>query len=164
MFWPGSCVVTKVVRLFYSGQNVLFQHQQQRIQFLFRGIPAQGDAEGAVNNFRSEAHGFENMAAVALGAGAARADTNTGILQNVDGVLGGHPGNGEGENVGRFMGTVDGDALQPGKLLHQAADQRLFPLGILPEGGGHGGAGSGEAEDGGRPFRTAAQAAFLTAA
>ena len=37
---------------------------------------------------------------------------SSGILQNVDGILGRHSGNGEGKNVRRLVGTVDFNAVE----------------------------------------------------
>ena len=44
---------------------------------------------------------------MALGAGRAGADANEPILQNVDAVLGGHTDNGERQDMGSVVGTVD---------------------------------------------------------
>lgn len=151
-------------RSFYSGKNIVFDNFHQCVQFFLGGVPAEGDTEGAVNNLRGQIHGGHHMAAVTLGTGAAGADTDTGILQNVDGVLRGHAGNGQGKDMGGFMSAVDPDTFQPGELCDAAVQQRLFPLDIRLECGRHGGAGSGEAENGGGSFGAAAQIAFLPAA
>ena len=47
------------------------------------------------------------MAAVALGTGGAGADTDTRILEDVQGVLGGNSGNRQVQDVGGLVGTVD---------------------------------------------------------
>ena len=50
------------------------------------------------------------MAPVALGAGGTGGDADAVLLQKVQGVLGGHTGDGQGQNVGRLVGAVDPDA------------------------------------------------------
>ena len=47
------------------------------------------------------------MAAVSLGTGAASTDADFRILQNINGILGGHAGNGKGYNVGSLVSTGD---------------------------------------------------------
>ena len=74
------------------GQDFLPEHVVQVLQLLLGGLPTQRDPEGAVHHRGRQPHGLENMAAVALGAGGPGADADARVLQNVDGVLGGHPG------------------------------------------------------------------------
>ena len=50
------------------------------------------------------------MAAVTFCASRAGGHADAVILQNIDGVLGGDTGNGQGQNVGRFVTAVDDDA------------------------------------------------------
>ena len=87
------------------------------------------------------------MAAVALGAGGTGGQANAVILGDVDGILGGNAGDGDGENVGGFMAAVDTNPLQLGKLFCETIQQRLFPGGICLEAGANSGAGSGKAEN-----------------
>ena len=75
-----------------SGQNLLTDDSDQGIQLLFDGIAAEGDPERTVNDVGISLHGVQYMAPVTFGAGAAGADTNAVILQNVDGILVGTPG------------------------------------------------------------------------
>ena len=73
----------------------------------FSSISAQGYPEGAVYELRRQLHCGQHMTAVALGAGGACGYTDARILQNVNGILGGHAGNGNRENMRRVMRTVD---------------------------------------------------------
>ena len=107
-------------------KNLIFDDGIQGVQRVFRGFPAQGNAERSIDGFGGDVHGGEDMAAVAFGAGGTGADADAVILQNVDGVLGGHAGDGDGENVGRFVGAVDADAFQPGELFRKAVQHGLF--------------------------------------
>ena len=104
------------------------------------------------------------MTPVAFRAGRACGNADTGILQNVDGVLGGDTGNGQGKNVRCIVCAVDYNALRSGKLGSQFIQQFLFTCGVCPESGANCCAGSCEAENGRSTLRTAAVAAFLTAA
>ena len=93
-------------------KNVLPEHLQQQVQFFPGGVPAEGDPEGTVHDFRGQVHGGEDVAAVTFGTGGTGADTDARVLQNVDGILGGNSGNGKGENVRRFVTAVDLNAVK----------------------------------------------------
>lgn len=86
-----------------------------------------------------------------FGAGGTGADADPMILQNVDSILHGNPGNGDGQYMGGFMDAIYGDALQSGKSLDGGGNQRFFPDGIFLHGGADGSTGGGEAENGGVP-------------
>ena len=104
------------------------------------------------------------MTPVTLGAGGTGGNANAGILQNVDAVLGGNTGDRQRQNVGCFVGAIEGHAGQRGKLFHKAVQQALFLGHILAEGCTACGAGGGKGENGGSAFRAAAQIALLAAA
>ena len=53
------------------GQNLFPDDTDQGFQFLFGGIPAQGNPEGTVDHIGIYLHGIQHMAPVPLGAGAA---------------------------------------------------------------------------------------------
>ena len=102
----------------YPGENVIPDDPDQSIQFRFGGVPANGDPERAVHHLIRASHGDQNMAAVTLGAGRASGYADAVILQNIDGILGGNTGNGQIQNMGRFVGTVDYDTIQKGQLFY----------------------------------------------
>ena len=104
------------------------------------------------------------MAPVPLGAGAARADADAVILQNIDGILHRNPGDGQRQHMGSLVAAVYGDALQGGKLFRKFPDQCPLPGKILPEGGADGGAGGGKAENRRGALGAAAVASLLAAA
>ena len=104
------------------------------------------------------------MAAVPLGAGGTGGNADAVVLQNIDGVLGGYAGDGQGQDVWRVVSAVDDQSVQLGKLGNGMRKQCLFPGGIRVKSGGQGGAGGGEAENGRGRFRAAAVASLLTAA
>ena len=95
------------------------------------------------------------MAPVALGAGGTGGNTDACILQNVDTVLGRNSRNGQGENVGRFVGAVDDHPGESGKFFHKAAEQRFFAGDIFTEGSAAGCAGGGKGGDSGGGFGAA---------
>ena len=90
-----------------SGKNLVFDDIVQLVQLFLLCIPAQGNPEGGIHLLGIDLHGGEHMAAVSLGAGGAGGDADVMILQNVDGILGGHAGNGNGQHVGGFVAAVD---------------------------------------------------------
>ena len=104
------------------------------------------------------------MAAVPLGTGGTGGNADAVVLQNIDGVLGGYAGDGQGQDVWCVVSAVDDQPVQLGKLGNGMRKQCLFPGGIRVKSGGQGGAGGGEAENGRGRFRAAAVASLLTAA
>ena len=97
-YWGFLCRI-----LSDSGQNVFPDHSHKRIQFCLSSVAAERNPEGAVNDLGIHIHGGQNMAAVALGAGATGTDANSRILQNVDAVLGGDAGDaGDAEDACHF--------------------------------------------------------------
>ena len=104
------------------------------------------------------------MAAVPLGTGGTGGNADAVVLQNIDDVLGGYAGDGQGQDVWRVVSAVDDQPVQIGKLGNGMRKQCLFPGGIRVKSGGQGGAGGGEAENGRGRFRAAAVASLLTAA
>ena len=147
-----------------SGQDLIPEDFHQLVQLFYGGMPAQRDPERAVHPLGGNFHGVQGVAAVALGAGRTCGYANAVILENVDGVLGGHTGNGEIQNVGRLVAAVDADAADGGKLLHQMFQKGGLSGNVIPEGGIACGAGGGKTENGGGCFRAAAHTVFLTAA
>jgi len=77
----------------HPGQDLLPDHGDESIQILPGGIAANRDAERAVDDFGIDLHGIQHMAPVALGAGTAGGYADAVILKNIDGILGGYPGN-----------------------------------------------------------------------
>ena len=146
------------------GENFVPENGKELVQLLCGGVPAQGDPEGAVHGLFRHLHGGEHMAPVALGAGGTGGHADAVILQNVDGILGGNTGDGEGQNVGRIMGAVDDHTGQLGQFLHKAIQQFFFPGNISPEGLKACLAGGSKAEDDRCTLCAAAQTGFLTAA
>ena len=61
-------------------QNIGLDFLQKNIQFFLGGFPADGHPERAVNPFRVDLHGFQNMAAVTLGTGGPGADADARVL------------------------------------------------------------------------------------
>ena len=111
--------------LLFPGKN-RFNATNQPVDFLPGGLPAEGNPDGAVDNFRGQMHGGEHMAPVPLGTGRACTDANPRLLQNVDGVLGRHTGDGDTEDVGRLMGAVDDHPIQGRELSNEGVKQGLF--------------------------------------
>lgn len=105
--------------LFYSWENAALNHLDKLHNFLFSVVAAQTDAEGRVNDFRTDPHGRQHVAAVSFGAGASGGNTDPGILEQIDGVLGGNTGNRHAENMGRFMCSVDDHAIHGGEFFHK---------------------------------------------
>ena len=97
-----------------AGEYLVFQYGNQGVKLVFGGFPADGDPERAVHHPVAAAHSNQHMTAVTLGAGRAGGYADAVILQNVDGVLGRQPRNGEGENVRRLVAAVDLQTLQGG--------------------------------------------------
>ena len=83
------------------------------------------------------------MAAVPLGTGGTGGNADAVVLQNIDGVLGGYAGDGQGQDVWRVVSAVDDQPVQLGKLGNGIVQQRPFPGGIRVKSGGQGGAGGG---------------------
>ena len=71
------------------------EYVAQLVQLFLRSIPAQRNTERTVHDLGLRTHSFQNVAAVTLGAGAAGADADAVILQNIDGVLSGNTGDGQ---------------------------------------------------------------------
>ena len=108
--------------------DFLPNHMDQLCQFFLCGLPADGDAEGAVNDLRRDPHGLQNMAPMTLGAGTACGHANAMILQNVDGILGRQTGDGQRQNMGCFVSAVDDQSVQRGQLLDGGIQQLLFTM------------------------------------
>ena len=106
----------------------------QQVYILLCGLPAQRDAEGGIDGLPVNAHGAEHMAPVALGAGGTGGNADAPVLQQVDGILGGQPGNGHIEDVGGLMGTVELHPGQGGEFFTEAVQQLRLSLDVLPEG------------------------------
>ena len=120
-FWIQKCIFSA-----YPGEDLLFDNGIQLLQLFGSGIPAYGYPEGAVNGFGGHLHGFQNMASVTFCAGGTGGDADAVILQDVDGVLGGHTGDADVQDVGGGMGTVQMNAGQGGQFGSQMIQQ--FPL------------------------------------
>ena len=69
---PKSIAITKKERSSSShhpGKDLLLQCLHKGIQIRFGGIPANGNAERAVNHIRTKSHSGQGVATVSLGAG-----------------------------------------------------------------------------------------------
>ena len=147
-----------------EGQDLFFQGLEKHVDLLAGSLPAEGDTEGSVDDLWGEVHGGQHVAPVALGAGGTGGNADAVLLQQVQGVLGGNAGDGQGQDVGSLVGTVDADALQSGDLLDGVVQQFLLPLDVgLQRRRAHA-AGGGEAEDGGGSLGAGAEIVLLTAA
>ena len=104
------------------------------------------------------------MTSVTFCAGRTRADTDSGILQHIDTVLGRDTGDGEAEYMGRFMCAVNNDTVQCGELFHKAVKQRFFLSNVLPESLRTCCTGCCKTENSRCAFCSAAVAAFLSTA
>ena len=63
-------------------------------------VPAEGDADGPVDDLGRQAHGREHMAPMALGAGRPGGDADALAAEVIDNVLAGVARQGEGEDMG----------------------------------------------------------------
>ena len=115
------------------GQNLFPDDTEQGFQFLFGGIPAQGNPEGTVDHIGIYLHGIQHMAPVTLGAGTAGGHTDAVILQDVDGILGGNTGDADIQHMGGGMRAVQMNARQGGQLLGGILQQFLLFFDILFE-------------------------------
>ena len=129
------------------GYDLVSDNGNEQVQIFLGGILADGNPERTVDYVRRQLHGAEHMAAVSLGTGAAGADADTGILENVQTVLGGNTGDSDGQNVRCLVGSVYCDAVNRLKLFRQRIDHCLFPDAVLAERGTDFRAGGGKAEN-----------------
>ena len=164
MFFYAGSGESELLALEPEGQDLFFQGFEKNVDLLPGGFPGDGDTEGSVDDLRRQVHGGEHMTAVALGAGGTGANADAVLLQEVQRILGGHAGDGQGQDVGRIVSAVDADALQVGNFLDGVVQQCLLPLDVSLEGGRTHAAGGGEAEDGGGTLGAGAEIVLLTAA
>ena len=101
------------------GENLLTNDSYQGFQLLSGGIPAKRNPERAVHHLVRTFHGLQNMASVTLCTGRTGGYTDAVILQNIDGVLGGNAGDGEGKNMGCFVDAVNEHTVQTGEFFHK---------------------------------------------
>ena len=101
----SGCLLRRT--LFCARKDIPFQNFHKGIQFFLGSFSGKGNPEGTVHYFRRKSHGCQRVASVSLGTGRACGNTNSGILQNVDGILSGNSGNRQRQNMGCLVRAVD---------------------------------------------------------
>ena len=86
------------------------------------------------------------------------------ILQDIDGILCRNAGDGQAEDMGRLVSTVDLDLLKAADFFHKLGKKGAFVGDICRNSCGAGSAGCRKAGDGGSTLSAAAVAGFLSAA
>lgn len=142
---------------FHTGQNGLDPLCQGQ-NVLLRGIPAQGHPEELSMTSSGRPMATSTWLRWPLAPGGSGGDADPRVLQKIQGVLGGDPGQGQGENVGGLMGTVDPNALHGAQPFHGQLQKPPLPGGILFKGGPYGLTGGAETEN---PRRSLCAAAIL---